>query len=435
MIMVSEKNIEVALAQTWHEQTARNSLERWLKLCEQENWNEQSVNLDVLAGIFGSSWYFTRYVFAVGESALSIINQEPQGLPDYTNLGRQLAACLIHDDFEARVNQLRILKNGMMLQYLVEYLQSRFSIEQLEYSLTLLAEVTLDMLIQSIRMLPGYEQFPVSVLAMGRMAGYEMTFGSDLDLIFLYDGKDQDLHEQLGKSARMLLRMIAQPASTGSLYEVDMRLRPHGNAGLLVTSYQSFKEYHEGSRDIWERQMMTRCRPVIKYNDSVNIIMETVNDSLYKPYDRQLLCKEIISMRARVQKELGSPKGRYEIKRGFGGIMDIDFISHYYQLGYGHQYRELQVCSTRTALEVMSKCGLIDRETSVNLVAHYNYLKKTEMCLRLFDMKSVDSFKAMDSDNIALSRAMGHGDNLNSFLDEFETVTHSVRRIYEKVMI
>ena len=433
--MISENIIQDALANVWHEQTARNSLERWFKLCEQESWDEQSINLDVLAGIFGSSWYFTRYVFAVGKDALTIINQAPQALPDYAELSRQLAACLIHDDFEARVNQLRILKNGMMLQYLVEYLQSRFSIEQLEHSLTLMAEVTLDILIQSIRMLPGYEQFPVSVLAMGRMAGYEMTFGSDLDLMFLYDGKDQDLHEQMGKFARMLLRMIAQPASTGSLYEVDMRLRPHGNAGLLVTSYQSFKEYHEGTRDIWERQMMTRCRPVIKYNDSVNTIMATVSSSLYKPYDKQLLCREIISMRTRVQKELGSPKGKYEIKRGFGGIMDIDFITHYYQLGYGHQHRELQVCSTRTALEALGKLGLIDRGTSINLMTHYNYLKKAEMCLRLFDMKSVDSFKAMDSDNIALSRAMGHGDNINRFLDEFEAVTHSVRKIYEQVMI
>jgi len=432
--MTNQDEIELGLSRAWHEETARNSVDRWFKVCEQEHWQGKPENLQLLISIFGASWYFTRFIFATGLQAVEVIDRNNDPPPDKDTIIASLLPSLVHDDIEIRTNHLRVLKNKSMLQILKGYLQADYTLEQLEHSLTLLAEATLDILIRSLRMLPQHGQFPVTILAMGRMAGHEMTFGSDLDLIFLYDEKHQDLHESLGKTIRLLLRTIAQPASAGSLYDVDMRLRPHGNSGLLVTSYRSFIEYHADQRDVWERQMMTRCRPVLVASDNVETVMQHVYGSIYAEYDRDYLKQEILAMRTRVQKELGSPKDKYEIKRGYGGIMDVDFISHYFQLAHGHQHYELRTCSTRTALEVLGKLGLIDKKTVARLTEHYNYLKKVEMCLRLFDMKSVDSFRTVAADNLALSRATGHGNNTGQFIEEYESVVHDVRRDFQDLL-
>lgn len=424
------------LKQAWHEETAANSIERWVRFSEQQRWQGKPENQELLIRIFGASWYFTRFIFANGRQAIEIIDQNRQAVPDKEWILSRLQPSLADDDVEIRANHLRVLKNGLMLQFLAGWLQQWYTLKQLECLLTLLAEATLEVLIQSLRRLPQYEQFPVSILAMGRMAGYEMTFGSDLDLIFLYDEKHQDMYNDMGRTIRLLLRTIAQPAAAGSLYDVDMRLRPHGNSGLLITSFNSFIEYHNGDRDVWERQMMTRCRPILKSGGKVDSVLEHVNQNVYRQYDQKRLCGEVLAMRIRVQKELGSPRDKYDIKRGYGGIMDIDFISHYLQLAWGHKYDALQTASTRQALAALGDVKLVDMDTVASLTTSYDYLKKLEMCLRLFDMKSIDSFRTVESaDNRALSRAMGHGDNIRQFLEEYVAVTRSVRRHFEQLLV
>lgn len=421
--------------QIWHEETAQNSIERWSRLCEQQNWQGLPVNRPLLDRIFGASWYFTRYIFANGREAIRIIDGDFDALPHKAQILAALGPSLEHDDIEARTHQLRILKNGMMLQFLATWLQGRCSLQALEHTLTLLAEATLEILINSVCRMPQYDKFPVSVLAMGRMAGYEMTFGSDLDLIFLYDENDHELYNELGKTIRLLLRIIAQPAAAGLLYEVDMRLRPHGNSGLLITSFRSFIEYHAAERDIWERQLMTRCRLVLAASSRTQTVLNDVRRNIYRVYDREYLRREILGMRTRVQKELGSPRDKYEIKRGYGGIMDIDFITHYLQLLRGHAQPELQTCSTREALRLLGDNGFLDWTDVNSLLEGYDYLKKAETCLRLFDMKSVDSFRTAESaDNRALSRAMDHGDNIREFLARYESVTQSIRAAFNRIL-
>jgi len=428
-----------AFEESWHAQVARNSLERWRKICQQEQWTDIPSNLPLLIKIFGASWYFTRFIFVNGAAVVKLLD-DPDIPPfdrDYFN--HSLAPALEcagtgHDDFEAGVNRLRSLKNTCMLRLLACYLNRDIGIEQLEHALTVLAESTLAVLVKLIGALPQHREFPVTILGMGRLAGYEMTFGSDLDLIFLHEQGAEDLHQKLGRTVRLLLRTVAQPASAGLLYEVDMRLRPHGNSGPLLTSYGTFREYHDGRRDVWEKQMMTRSRPIFVSSREVDRVLEYVRASIYTASEEGYLRQEILNMRMRVQKELGSPRRRYEIKRGYGGIMDIDFISHYYQLAYGHEHSALQTTGTRATLREAAGLSLLGNDIAGKLLASYDYLKRVEMCLRLFDLKAIDSFTIDGEDNLPLARAMGHGDNRDSFLSEFESVTHGVRACFREVM-
>lgn len=422
------------LEQAWHEETAANSIDRWINIGRCEDWASKPENLEQLIRIFGASWYFTRYVFVGGENALALIDGSIPPEFERKDLYNRLLPVLDVDDAEYAVGRLRLLKNGIMLQVLACYFRDELTLSLMERILTDLAETSLQILLTLLQREASGDSFPVTILGMGRMAGYEMTFGSDLDLIFLYESEDQDMYASIGKTIRLLLRTIAQPAATGILYEVDMRLRPHGNSGPLVTSYNTFVEHHAAEREVWERQMMTRSRPVLVQSENLDTIMQKVQGYIYSQYETGMLRSQILDMRRRVQKELGSPRGKYDIKRGAGGIMDIDFITHYLQLGHGHEVPDLRTPSTRAAISRSTKHNLIKPETGEKLLGAYNYLKRLELCLRLFDLKSVDTFSVIESQNLPLSRAMGHGNDSAAFYREYESVTKEVRRIFEEVI-
>jgi glutamate-ammonia-ligase adenylyltransferase len=424
-----------AIEQAWNRDVAKKSMERWLELCEKEGWKHTPQNLPLLTRIFGASWYFTRFIFVNGSDIADLIDQEPSDDLTALDCTAMLEEALEYGELEACLERLRILKNRVMLQILIAYLRQVFDQARTEYSLTCLAEATLDITARLFRLARENSSNDVTILGMGRMAGYEMTFGSDLDIIFLYDGSGNDMDPRTEKQIRSLLRHIAVQTPAGMLYDVDMRLRPHGNAGVLVTSYKSFLEYHSRERDIWERQMMTRCRPILDVNDDARKLMDRVKRQIYARYDEDHLRSEIVTMRKRVQKELGSPSGKFEIKRGRGGIMDIDFITHYYQLAYGHDQDKLQTCSTRTVLQLASILGFLDSVGSDELLVTYDFLKRVEMSLRLFDMKSISAFPSEPEANTNLARAMGFEDGEEEqFLNHYKSVTNSVRNSFNRIL-
>jgi len=273
---------------------------------------------------------------------------------------------------------------------------------------------------------------------MGRMAGGEMNFGSDLDLIFLYPGGSQELAYKISSFVRKLMRIIGLLSPAGLLYEVDMRLRPHGNSGLLVTKVQSFLDYHKGEREIWERQMMTRCRAVVDGANIANSTLAQIETSIYQKYDNQHLRTEISDMRQLVVDELGRKQGKYDLKRGAGGIMDIDFLTHYMQLLHGYEDASLRTSSTRKALRKLSEAGKIDKEVSKFLLEAYDYLKTIESHVRVFDMKSISTFPKDLDKNDGLVRSMNYQDDnvehaAGQFMDDYKNITKKTRNIFNAV--
>ncbi|MEX2525173.1 MAG: hypothetical protein WD750_09465 [Gammaproteobacteria bacterium] len=428
-------DVRDALNAAWRRDVAEKSIERWLGLCESEGWGRIPEDMALLVRIFGASWYFTRFIFVNGPDMVRLVDEDsPADLSTqaWLEVFREVYSI---EGLESRVDRLRVLKNRIMLQILIAYLRQDCSMEQTEYALTCLAEATMQVVTRLFLLAPDDTDHPVTVLGMGRMAGHEMTFGSDLDVIFLYAGESSDMDVELERRIRLLLRHIAMQTPAGSLYDMDMRLRPHGNAGVLVTTFRSFMDYHGADREIWERQLMTRCRPVANLTDEVHTLMEDVNSHIFGKYDIDILKSGIADMRQRVEKELGRPTGKYEVKRGRGGIMDIDFITHYFQLAYGHEQRGLRTGSTRAVLRLIDESGLLADNTGGRLLDSYDFLKRVEMSLRLFDMKPISTFPFDEEANISLARAMGFGESgSRAFVDHYRTVTDDVRDIFNSIM-
>ncbi len=437
--MLSTDNLEAALKKAWNQDVANSSLERWLSLCEKNQWGRCPENMELLVSLFGASWYFTRFIYFRGREIADLFDK-PLTL-DFTS------ASLIDDfmkispdaDQETQFEALKIAKNEVMLTILLAQLSGSNTQEQVECALTRLAEASLFCAIQIVAGDDTELTDNIGILAMGRMAGDEMNFGSDLDLIFLYPGGSQDLAYKISSFVRKLMRIIGLLSPSGLLYEVDMRLRPHGNSGLLVTKVQSFIDYHKGNREIWERQMMTRCRAVVDSGNIASSALAQIESSIYQEYEEKILKAEIIDMRKLVVDELGSKQGRYDLKRGAGGIMDIDFLTHYLQLLYGYEDKSLRTSSTRNALRKLSEVGKIDNTDSKFLLEAYDYLKTIESHIRVFDMKSISVF-AKDIDKIhELARSMDYFDEniqdaATRFMGDYRNTAQRVRQIFNDIL-
>ena len=432
--------IQKALDHAWNREAAEANLDRWLTICDKEGWHNCPVNMPLLVSIFGASWYFSRFIFFCGNKAADLIDNDT--LPDFSlpALLELLDTARTGDGIETELENLRFVKNEVMLQILICVLKGNMPQSGIEQSLTNLAESCLRVCIDIIACeIDSREWDYISIVAMGRMAGGEMNFGSDLDLIFLYSEKYRDNAASMVRQSLNLLRHISQLSPNGTLYEIDMRLRPHGSSGTLVTSADYFIEYHSGEREIWERQMMTRCRSVYDVSQIAEKSLIEIQRYIYAEYDQEKLRDEIIEIRRLVQKELGNPQGKLEIKRGAGGIMDIDFISHYLQLRHGYEYPELCTTSTRKVFAELSKLGLLDAKQSEDLIDAYDFLKRIEGRLRVYDMKSLNAFPDAPEGVINLARSMGHFDKDNikaakGFLDEYQNITTRVRGCFRELV-
>lgn len=432
--MESTSEISEPLVRAWHRQSAQASLERWLEVCRKEGWGEIPADLPLLIAVFGVSWYFTRYIFYRGrEAALLLDNTSIQDLGLESFL-RKFSQVRQYDGPEQQLERLRLLKNEAMLQILACNLAQRLDQEHTEKLLTQLAYASLAAILDIFELASGPDS-RLAVYGMGRMAGEEMTFGSDLDLIFIFENNSLEETHQLSRKVRMLMRHIAAAGSAGFLYAVDMRLRPHGTSGALLTPAAAFLEYHQSTCEIWERQMMTRCAPVFDPHGLGRECLDKVSQYIYAVYDGDKLRREIIAMRRKVEDEKGDLRGKYEVKRGSGGIMDIDFLTHYLQLSHGHNCPELRTCSTRAALNRLAQNGFMTETISAKLLQAYDFLKRVESSIRLFDMKPVSAFPDQTAQHLPVAAALGYLDaEAGEFIQEYKYVTAYVRQQFINIV-
>ena len=207
-----------------------------------------------------------------------------------------------------------------------------------------------------------------AVIAMGKLGGREMTAGSDLDLILIFD-HDEEADASDGKRplpasqyfARLTQRLIAAvtaPTAEGVLYEVDMRLRPSGNKGPVATSLASFTQYHRDQAWTWESLALTRARVVAGDPSLAKDLERIIVGDLCRSRDKVKVTTDVIDMRRLMLKE-NAPYGLWDIKRSKGGLVDIEFIAQYLQIAHAHAMPEILHPTTYRALEKLVAAKLL----------------------------------------------------------------------------
>ena len=307
---------------------------------------------------------------------------------------RQQVARLAVDDLEAQMDALRYFKASHVLRVAASELAGRLPLMQVSDKLTWIAEAILEQVIVVAwaDLMAKYGEPSrqgsdrgFAIFGYGKLGGIELGYGSDLDLVFVYDAKKQGatdgersidntvFYTRLGQR---IIHILDTRMAMGQLYEVDMRLRPSGESGMLVISSAGFRSYQEQNAWTWEHQALVRARFVAgdpEVAEQVELIRTQV---LCRERDPVVLAEEVQKMRAKMRDHLLPQKevkdGEFHLKQGIGGIVDIEFMVQYAVLAWSHKVPELARWSDNVRiLEVLGQESLFDKRECEGLTEAY----------------------------------------------------------------
>lgn len=294
-------------------------------------------------------------------------------------------------DVERQMDELRHFKQSETFRLLAQDLAGIWSVEKLSDHLSdladLLVQATLDLVWDT---LPGrHRDRPAfAVIAYGKLGGKELGYASDLDLIFLYDDAHADAQEIYARLGKRLNTWMGTATAAGTLYETDLRLRPDGAAGLLVSSLEAFADYQLHHAWTWEHQALTRarfCCGDAAIEPRFDAIRETV---LTQARDPARLRAEVLEMRARMRSGHPNTSGLFDLKHDTGGLVDVEFAVQYLVLAHAHAHPGMTANLGNIALlRRAGELGLIPMEIGLAAGDAYRELRRRQHALKLQGME------------------------------------------------
>ncbi len=349
--------------------------------------------LNLIADIMGSAPRLARVLSQRRRVMDAVLDPGYIGeLPDRDALREMVAEDLAGaQDYQDALDRARVVGQEQWFLIGVGLLSGSVDTDRAAAAYSDLAAVLVDALKERVEreMEAAHGRFPggeCAVVAMGKLGSGEMTASSDLDLIIVYDNgldaKESDGAKPLSPQqyyARLTQRLIAAlsaPTAQGALYEVDMRLRPSGNAGPVAVSMASFIDYQSNKAWTWEHMALTRARPISGPGDLTSHISDTIRQVLTQQRDPEQVRADMRDMRERIARDKGSA-GLWDIKMARGGLLDIEFIAQYKQLMHAHETPDVLKRNTVAALRALAKHDHLqpdDANTLVNAAALYHDL-------------------------------------------------------------
>jgi glutamate-ammonia-ligase adenylyltransferase len=343
-----------------------------------------------LVGIASASeWasaYLTQHPFLLDEL---LDAREIYRAPDWhaldNSLQLQLTEC--SDDIERGMDVLRQFHHSQTFHLLAMDIQGLLPLEILSDHLSDLANLILHHVLQlcwrDLRK-KHQEEHHFAIIAYGKLGGRELGYASDLDLIFLYDDPHPEAAEIYAKLAQRINTVLSSYTSAGRLYETDLRLRPNGASGLLVSSIEAFADYQHKHAWVWEHQALTRAR-YSAGDRGVGEQFENIRKAvLCQPRATDDLRKEVLAMRQKMRDGHPNNSNLYDIKHDGGGMVDIEFMVQFLVLAYAAQYPELTANSGNLALlKLAANLNLIDKELSKQVQSIYRSLRILQHKMRL----------------------------------------------------
>jgi glutamate-ammonia-ligase adenylyltransferase len=367
------------------------------------------------------------------------------------------------DDIEAKLNAIRRSKTEEFIRIGLHDLGGTIDIEPVLEQLSDLAdavvECALQLTLEELREKFGMiAQGRFAVLGMGKMGGRELDYNSDLDLVFVYDS-DEDAYSSGGAQGKLpahdfyvrvgqkLITYLSAPTEEGIAYKIDMQLRPSGKAGPLVSSLDAFRDYHRSSSQLWERQSLIKARYVAGDSSLGTALEKLTADFAYGSGLSSEGVGEIHHLRMRMERELaGESDSHFNLKKGRGGIVDIEFLTQMLQLAHGVHHPTLRRQATLKALKALHQQGILKKKEYATLADGYLFLRRLDHRLRLERDQSIDAFER-DPDRLdGIARALGydsaHGRNGKSvakagrkLLADYELRREKIRACYERFFL
>lgn len=244
-------------------------------------------------------------------------------------------------DIERQMDILRHFKHAETFHLLAQDLAGLLPLERLSDHLSDLAELIISQVLELAWAQLGSGTPAFAIIAYGKLGSREMSYSSDTDIVFLFHGGNTDSAEVFSRLAQRINRWLTTATAAGVLYETDFRLRPNGEAGLLVSSIDAFRDYQMKDAWTWEHQALTRARFCCG-DESVGTAFEQIRrDILLQKRDQRNLCLEITAMRQKMLDAHTYSSELFDVKHDRGGIIDVEFIVQFLVLSHAHEHPEL----------------------------------------------------------------------------------------------
>ncbi|MGE5087684.1 MAG: bifunctional [glutamate--ammonia ligase]-adenylyl-L-tyrosine phosphorylase/[glutamate--ammonia-ligase] adenylyltransferase, partial [Candidatus Levyibacteriota bacterium] len=298
-----------------------------------------------LAQLMGASaWaadYLTRRPLLLDELLDARVLLAP---PDWSAWKSELARLLEASagDAEASMDVLRHFQHAQTFRLLAQDLSGQMSVERLADHLSALADTILDATLEGCwRLLQGAGAPPprFAIVGYGKLGGKELGYASDLDLVFLYEADpanpaDEGAQERYARLAQRINTWLTGATAAGRLYETDLRLRPDGAAGMMVSTLGAFARYQREQAWTWEHQALTRAR-FVAGDPAIGAAFEAERDALLRlPRERAKLAADVVEMRRRMAGGHPNPSALFDLKHDPGGMVDIEFAVQYLVLAH-----------------------------------------------------------------------------------------------------
>ncbi len=285
-------------------------------------------------------------------------------------------------DQETQMNLLRDAHHGAVFKLLMADLEGRFTVERLADQLSALADAVLEIVITMAWQTIASRHCEVpkfAVIAYGKLGGKELSYASDLDLIYLYDDPSPEASKNYTRLVRRMMSWLTVQTSSGILFDVDLRLRPNGENGLVVSSFEMFKRYQRNEDGTgawpWEHQALTRAR-FCAGDREIGMAFEKEREAILRmPRDKNKVFADVSEMRGRMLQGHPNPTALFDVKHDRGGMVDVEFAVQALVLAYSQQYPELvNNFGNILLLEMAARVGLIGEPLARQCVAIYrNY--------------------------------------------------------------
>jgi glutamate-ammonia-ligase adenylyltransferase len=353
--------------------------ERLLRLLGAARWSARYVlqHPGVIDELASPAWMHERFDAAQFQHELE---QRRQAL---INSGQA--------DEENLLNLLRRAHHSEVFRTLARDVDGVLSVQAVGDDLSALADTMLNIMTQWLwlQFRQRHREDPqLAIISYGKLGGKELGYGSDLDLVFIFDDAHEQASDIYAQFVRKLIGWMTVKTAEGDLYEIDTALRPNGSSGLLVSRLDAFEQYQtqRGSNTAWtwEHQAMTRARCSMGTATLRERFDSIRHQVLCTPRDAKLLAQEIIAMRERMRQAHPVRSNHFDVKHSVGGMIDVEFVVQFLVLAHAHDHPSLGENVGNIALLLRSaECGLIEQTSAQAAADAYRDLRKIQHQARL----------------------------------------------------
>ncbi len=281
-----------------------------------------------------------------------------------------------------------------------------------------------------------------SILAMGKLGGWELNYSSDIDLLALTESdegsaKHLSLHEFFVRHIQQITTYLTKQDSNGFFYRVDWDLRPEGKAGTLINSMAALEAYYESFGADWERQALTKATWAAGSQTLCSDFLSMITPFIYRQSHDVDSMERISIMKQKIHDQLPSKSRQgFNVKLGTGGIREIEFFIQAFLMVYGGRKKELRDTGTLQVLSTLEKLRLVDSKDAKDLKDCYLYLRRLENRLQMEDEKQTHQIPDNLDEQYRIARRMGYledsrDETLKIFQEDLQSVTSRVHHLFD----